>query len=314
MKRMAGLFGAILVVAAFAAPVALAADEELPATGRVLMAFNGDISVPAGEQADVVFVANGDADIAGTVNTVTVINGTATLHGSTVDAVVAINGTVALEEGTTVLGNVRSINSTVTQAAGVEIAGDIKGFDAELVTIGMLLAPALLLFALGMALASLAAGLLLAAVGARQVRAAERVIADEPLKVFGVGLLSVIVIPIVAIVATITVVGAPLGLGILLGFLPLVAFVGFLVAGTFIGEELLGTRKEPAAERPYRGALLGIVLLQVIGLVPFIGGLATAVASVLGLGAILLLGWRVIRGTGTSQTAAPMSAPAPIGA
>jgi hypothetical protein len=314
MKRMAGLFGAILVVAAFAAPVALAADEELPATGRVLMAFNGDISVPAGEQADVVFVANGDADIAGTVNTVTVINGTATLHGSTVDAVVAINGTVALEEGTTVLGNVRSINSTVTQAAGVEIAGDIKGFDAELVTIGMLLAPALLLFALGMALASLAAGLLLAAVGARQVRAAERVIADEPLKVFGVGLLSAIVIPIVAIVAMITVVGAPLGLGILLGFLPLVAFVGFLVAGTFIGEELLGTRKEPAAERPYRGALLGIVLLQVIGLVPFIGGLATAVASVLGLGAILLLGWRVIRGTGTSQTAAPMSAPAPIGA
>ena len=138
--------------------------------------------------------------------------------------------------------------------------------------------------------------------------------AAEPLKTFGTGLLGAIAIPVLAIVAMVTIVGAPLGIGVLLGFLPLLAFVGFLVAGTFVGEELLGTRKEPAAARPYKGAVLGIVVLQVIGLVPVIGGLATAVASLLGLGAILLLGWRIVRGTGTSQTAAPMSAPAPIGA
>jgi len=314
MKRMAGLFGAILVVAAFATPVVMAADEDLPTTGRVLMAFGGDISVPAGEQADVVFVANGDADIAGTVNTLTVIEGNATVHGATVESIVIISGTVALEEGTTVLGNVRSIESTVTQAEGVEIAGGIKGIDAELIALGAFLGPAMLLFAIGVFMAALVAGLLLAAVGARQVRAAERVIADEPLKVFGVGLLGAIAIPILAIVAIVTIVGAPLGIGILLGLLPLLAFVGFLVAGIFVGEELLGTRKEPAVARPYKGAVLGIVLLQVIGLVPFVGGLATAVASIVGLGAILLLGWRVVRGTGAGQNAAPMSAPAPIGA
>ena len=157
-------------------------------------------------------------------------------------------------------------------------------------------------------------GLLLVALGTRQLRAAERVIATEPLKAFGTGLFAAIVIPILAIVAIVTIVGAPLGLGILLGALPLLAFVGFLVGGIFLGEELLGTRREPAAARPYRGALVGIVLLQVIGLVPFVGGLATAVASILGLGAILLLGWRTARGTGAGQTAAPMSATAPIGA
>ena len=314
MKRLAGLFGAMLVVAAFAAPVAMGADEALPHTGRVLMAFNGDIALPAGEQADVVFVANGDAHIAGTVNTLTVIDGNATVHGATVETIVIVSGTLALEDGTTVTGNVRSIKSTVTQAEGVEIAGDIKGIDAELIALGAFLGPAALLFALGMFLASLVAGLLLAAIGSRQVRAAEKVIAAEPLKTFGTGLLGAIAIPVLAIVAMVTIVGAPLGIGILLGFLPLLAFVGFLVAGTFVGEELLGTRKEPAAARPYKGAVLGIVILQVIGLVPVIGGLATAVASLLGLGAILLLGWRIVRGTGTSQTAAPMSAPAPIGA
>ena len=125
------------------------------------MAFGGDISVPAGEQADVVFVANGDADIAGTVNTLTVIDGNATLHGATVETIVIVSGTLALEEGTTVLGNVRSIESTVTQAEGVDIAGDIKGIDAELIALGAFLGPALLLFAIGLLLASLVAGLLL---------------------------------------------------------------------------------------------------------------------------------------------------------
>jgi len=314
MKRLAGLFGAILVVAAFAAPVALAANEALPHTGRVLMAFGGDIALPVGEQADVVFVVNGDADIAGTVNTLTVIDGNATLHGATVESIVIVSGTLALEEGTTVLGNVRSIESTVTQAEGANVAGAVKGVDAELIALGAFLGPALLLFAIGLLLASLVAGLLLVALGTRQLRAAERVIATEPLKAFGTGLFAAIVIPILAIVAIVTIVGAPLGLGILLGALPLLAFVGFLIGGIFLGEELLGTRKEPAAAHLYRGALLGIVLLQVMGLVPFVGGLATAVASILGLGAILLLGWRTVRGTGAGQTAAPMSAPAPIGA
>ena len=238
------------------------------------MAFGGDIAVPAGEQADVVFVANGDADIAGTVNTLTVIDGNATLRAATVEHVFIISGSLALEDGSTVLGDVRSIESTVTQAEGTEIAGDVKGVDAELIALGAFLGPALLLFAIGLLLASLVAGLLLVAVGTRQVRAAEQVIAAEPLKVFGTGLFAAIRIPILAIVAIVTIVGAPLGLGVLLGALPLLAFVGFLVGGIFLGEELLGTRKEPAAARPYRGALLGIVLLQVIGLVPFVGGLA----------------------------------------
>lgn len=313
MRRILTLLPLTLLLVVFlGAPVALAADEALPHSGRVLMAFGGDISVPAGEQADVVFVVNGNAEIAGTVNVLTVIDGTATLHGATVDTIAVVSGTVDLQQGTTILGNVRSIESTVTQAPGVEIGGDIKGIDAELFAFGMFIGPAILLFALGMLLASVIAGLLLAAIGARQVRAAERVMTAEPLKTFGVGLLSVIVIPILAIVAIVTIVGAPLGLGVLLGFLPLLAFVGFLVAGIFIGEEILGTRKEPEAQHPYRAALLGIVLLQIVGLVPVVGGLATAVASLLGLGAIVLIGWRIVRGTG--QTAARQGAPLAIGA
>ena len=313
MKRIAALFASLVFIAAIAAPVALAAEESLPHSGRVLMAFGGDITVPAGEQADVVIVANGDADIAGTVNTLTVIEGTATVHGARVEDVVVISGTLALEAGTEVLGNVRSIDSTVTQTEDVVIGGDIKGLDAELIALGAFLGPAMLLFAIGMLLASLVAGLLLAGLGSRQVRAAERVISGEPLPVFVIGLVAAVAIPVLAIIAMVTIVGAPLGLGILFGAFPVLAFVGFLVAAIFLGEQILGTRKEPMAARPYRGALLGIVVLQVAGIIPFVGGIVTAVASILGVGAILLLAWRTLRQRGTGETAT-QGQPVPIGA
>ena len=313
MKRIAALFASLVFIAAIAAPVALAAEESLPHSGRVLMAFGGDITVPAGEQADVVIVANGDADIAGTVNTLTVIEGTATVHGARVEDVVVISGTLALESGTEVLVNVRSIDSTVTQSEDVVIGGDIKGLDAELIALGAFLGPAMLLFAIGMLLASLVAGLLLAGLGSRQVRAAERVISGEPLPVFVIGLVAAVAIPVLAIIAMVTIVGAPLGLGILFGAFPVLAFVGFLVAAIFLGEQILGTRKEPMAARPYRGALLGIVVLQVAGIIPFVGGIVTAVASILGVGAILLLAWRTLRQRGTGETVT-QGQPVPIGA
>jgi len=312
MKRFAGLLGAVLLIAAIGAPAVLAADPQPTESGRVLMAFNGDISVPAGEQADVVFVVRGDADIQGTVNVLTVIDGSATVRGATLDTIVVVSGTVALETGTVVEGNVRSIDATVTQAEGVQVGGDIKGLDAELFAFGAFLGPAILLFALGVFLAALVAALFLAALAPRQVRAAERVIAEETLKVFGVGLLAVIVIPVLAIVAMITIVGAPLGFAILFGAMPLLAFAGFLVAATCTGELLL--RSDPLPARPYRGALLGVILLQLIGLVPFLGGLVTAVASLLGVGAIVLLGWRTVRRPDAGEVAAPQAAHAPIGA
>ena len=226
-----------------------------------------------------------------------------------------VSGTLALEEGTTVLGNVRSIESTVTQAEGADVAGDIKGVDAELIALGAFLGPGVLLFAIGLLLASLVAGLLL--VGHRHPPAARGRTGDRHRTPEGLrdrpvrrdrhpdpghrGHRDHRRRPARA--------RDPARLRCRCS-----RSSGSSSAGIFLGEELLGTRKEPAAARPYRGALLGIVLLQVIGLVPFVGGLATAVASILGLGAILLLGWRTVRGTGAGQTATPMSAPAPIGA
>jgi hypothetical protein len=107
----------------------------------------------------------------------------------------------------------------------------------------------------------------------------------------------------------ITVIGAPLGLAILLMVWPAAAFAGYLVAAIWIGEWLLyrGATERPA--RPYLAAVLGIIVLWVISLVPFAG----AIASLFGFGAVLLLAWRTFRGTSTNQPVPTPPATQPMG-
>ena len=109
-----------------------------------------------------------------------------------------------------------------------------------------------------------------------------------------------------------TVIGAPLGLGVLFQLWPLIAFVGYLVAGIWIGEWLLA-RFQPGAvrERPYLPAAVGVVVLQLVAIVPVLA-IATAVASLFGFGAVLLLAWRTLTfGSSTGQTVVGPS-PAPV--
>jgi len=315
VKRIAALIGVSLLAIGIAAPVVLAAQPDLPHTGRVLMAFGGDLTVPTGELADAVVIVGGDVSIGGQVNAVVIVDGTATLRDAQVESILVVSGSLLLEGETIVLGDIRSIESSVGQDETAVLHGTVKGIDAELFMIGAMLVPALLLFALGLALATIVAGVILAGLAARQVRAAERLIVDEPGWALIVGLLVAIVAPILAVIAIITVVGAPLGISVLIAVLPAAAFVGYLVAAIFIGERLLeGRRPADPVARPYRAAIVGIVILQVVGLVPGLGALVTGVASLFGLGAIVLLAWRTLRGSGSGQVVAPHGAPQPMGA
>ncbi len=66
MNKLVALLAAA-VLALGLAGTALAADQELIHTGRVLLVTGGDVEVAADEQADAVIVPGGDARIAGTV-------------------------------------------------------------------------------------------------------------------------------------------------------------------------------------------------------------------------------------------------------
>jgi hypothetical protein len=178
-----------------------------------------------------------------------------------------------------------------------DLAGGVAGF-------GIFVGFAALAIWIGIGIATLVVGLLMAGLAARQVHTATDLIRHEPLKTFLVGLLAIVVPPMVAVMLMVTIVGIPVGIGLLLVVWPLIAFIGYIVAAIWLGEWLLGRREGAIRpERPYAAAALGLTVAFVVGLVP----LVSAVLSIFGLGAVVLAAWRTLFSGGRP---APVSQPA----
>ena len=278
----------------------------------MLIAVNGDMTLPAGQTADVVVVVEGTAHIAGTARTVVIVQGTAVLEGSRVDEIWAIRSDVQLQQGTVVTGDVMTLDATVHTLGDAQVVGAVTEITPAIVAVGSILAPVAVLFWFGFGLATLVSGLMLAGLAGRQVRKTELVISQEPVPVLIVGVAGLLVVPVLAILLMISVLGAPLGLGILFGAWPLVAYLGYLVAGIWIGDWVLA-RMQPGKvrERPYLASVVGLVLLQLVGLIPVLG-LVSAIASLFGFGAVLLVGWRTLRGP-ARPVGTGLAAPMPAG-
>jgi hypothetical protein len=115
----------------------------------------------------------------------------------------------------------------------------------------------------------------------------------------GVAVLFWIVVPIVAVVAFVTVIGIPIGITLLLVVLPLLWGLGYVTTGTRLGFFVADLRRtSPELAHPYLEAILGIVIFQIIGLIPIVGGIVVALAGLFGAGAIVLHAWRRARTPG----------------
>jgi hypothetical protein len=193
-----------------------------------------------------------------------------------------------------VLNGVRQFGSTVDAPAGVSVqnvSGDVAGF-------WLFLGTAAVLLWIGFGLATVVFALLLAAIAARQLRAATGLISREPGRSALAGLAALVLPPLIAVLAIVTLVGIPLGFGLLLVVWPMAAFVGYIVGALWIGEWVQGRRRQPdeqLPERPYSAMLIGLLVAFVLGFVPMV----TAVISLFGLGAVTLVMWRTLRGRRT---------------
>ncbi len=307
MKRILGVVGALFLVFVLFVPAVTAADPASPAAGRVLISTEGPIDVPAGDHVNALVVVNGTATIEGDVDSIVAVESTVTLTDATAGSIVAVRAPVTLAGGTEVRGDIARFDSSVHQVGNVRIGGEIRDLAVDIAGLGFVLGPIAVLLYLGFALAAVAGGLFLAALAARQVRAAEALISHEPGQTLVAGLVGVFA-PVLLIGALLlSVIGAPLAAALLLGVWPLAAVVGYLVAGVWLGDWLL-RRTSPAAaerERPYLAAVVGILILEVAAIWPFL----PMVASLFGYGAIVLLAWRTFRGRGIERVAGVATAP-----
>lgn len=310
MRRTVGAAGAVLLASMLFVPVAIAAGPVTSDGQHVLVSVNGGVTVAADESVDTLVVVRGTAKVAGSVGTFVIVSSTADLTGAHATRVIAVNSDVILGAGTVVSGDVVRVGSTVEQDPSAQVLGTVRDVGPEMVAFGFALAAFAFVFFLGVLVAVLAAGLLLAALGAKQVRAAEAIISREPVKALFVGLLGLLLPIFVVVLLFITVIGAPLALGILFLLWPLTAFLGYLVAGIWLGDWILGhTSPGVVRTRPYAASVIGLLLLSVAGLIPFVG----LIASLFGLGAVLVLAWRTIRGgpVATAQPVPPAPSPMP---
>jgi len=101
---------------------------------------------------------------------------------------------------------------------------------------------------------------------------------------FGLGIVTTIILPIVAVTALVTVIGIPLGLFLFM-ILALMCVVGHIYAALFIGRGIFTGLKTQVHKNWHM--LIGLVVLYIFTLIPIIGWLAHTIFAVMGIGAVL---------------------------
>jgi hypothetical protein len=302
IRTCLALVAAVLLVLAAAPAAGAQADDDRPDS---IVVVTGRAEVPEGDDVDNVVIADGDAVVAGTVRErVVAFNGDVLVTGTVEDEVLAFNGRVTVRDGGVVEGDVVSRKRPIEEGGG-SVEGSWERWNATNWNQAAGLATRLALW-LAVSISVLLLGLILGLLAPRAVRAVDEARIGAGLgPVIGWGLLLTIGLPIVAVLALVTVVAAPLGLGVLLA-LGLVYFIGYTTAAWLLG------RRIARRAGTFVAFLVGWAILRVVALIPVLGGLTWFVAVVIGLGALVTAGHRARRRetpTGLHATAPPAPAP-----
>jgi cytoskeletal protein CcmA (bactofilin family) len=103
-----------------------------------------------------------------------------------------------------------------------------------------------------------------------------------------VGLAAMILVPIAICIALITIIGIPLAIVAAAVFVALV-YLARIPLAVWLGRVLLGASPRTSGYGALVHFLVGGLVLLIVGLIPFVGGLVTLIATILGFGTILLL-------------------------
>jgi hypothetical protein len=303
MRRL-GVFASVtwfLVV--LAAPAYAAAARSGGGLGHIVV-LNGRTEVPAGKTAKNVVVFHGRTVIAGTVTgSVVVFDGATTISGEVDDSVVVFRGAVTVADGARIGGDLVT-NTRAQVDPGAWVDGDIKRVSSLRFTSYNFLFH--LLTWLAFTVSVLILGLLMVALLPGPMESAALASRSVGATV-GWGLITLIGLPMAAVLISITLVGIPLGLSLLLG-LWLLFTLAYTVGAFAVGRRIL---KPPAGRM--KAFLVGWVVVRLLGLIPFVGGLMWTLVTLVGLGATTVAIWRsrrVVR-TADSGQGAPVGSRTP---
>ena len=295
VKRV--LIGCVcLLLLAVAAPAeAKSGDDRVVVTGPVVIG-------PGQTAADVV-VAHGDVTVAArgrVTGDLIVASGKVRVAGNVEGDLVTFADRAVLGPRARVGGDLLYGDDKPSVPSGATVEGDVKRVNIDEIGAGLGIAAGVAIW-IGITISALLLGLVLLWLFPRAATAVYETAQSRVGAAFGFGVLAFIVLPILAVVLLVTVIGLPLGLMLLLAIAPLYA-LAYTAAAYALGQRILGPERGRFA-----AFLAGLAILRVLAIVPVLGGIVWFAATVFGLGLLILAAGR---GRRPSRQAEPAAAPA----
>ena len=266
--------------------------------------LSGDLMVPRGEEVGEIVVLHGTATVAGVVRgDVIVVDGSISVTGQVSGSVVSVNGSVTLGPNAQVLGDVIA-RDRIRQQGGASVGGDTReGAAFTLRTPIEVFGPLAAWLAVMLSTLLLAALLLfLVPRGAEAVAGAAL---GSPWATAGIGVAVFLALPIVAVLAVLTLVGLPLGIGLLLGLFLLYS-IGFAGSVFVVGRALW----HPPRSR-WVALAIGWAIVAAISAIPVAGAIVWFAGTAFGLGAMTIATWRARGAGGRHRSGGKMPAERP---
>lgn len=114
-----------------------------------------------------------------------------------------------------------------------------------------------------------------------------RPISTIPLKTMGFGLLALIATPFLIILLMVTLIGIPMGI-ILALLYGIALYIAKIIVALFIGSLILKAYDRESLGKEFLLVLLGLFILELLMLIPYIGWIFGFIVAITGLGALLV--------------------------
>jgi hypothetical protein len=297
-----------VVRAAIAVPLALllGASSASAATDHVVI--TGGVVVPAGQTAGDVLALDGTVRIAGrATGDVVSVAGPVRVTGRVDGDLIAVSDRAFLGPTARIGGDLRYGDDSPVLARGATVGGEIRNEDWADAANGW---GWVSWFAwwLAVSVSTLIVGALLVWLAPAALYAAERAVRERLGATVGWGVAIAIGVPLLAILALVTLVGIPFGVALLLAAIP-VLLVAYATTAWIVGRRVLRNR---SASR-WAALLAGWGILRLLALLPAAGALVGLAATVVGLGALAVALWRARRpdAPGAKPEAPAPGSPAP---
>lgn len=266
---------AVLVVCAVVPASAVAADPE----ERIVI--KGPVLVDKDETAGDVVVVDGTVLIRGTVDgDLVVINKNVTIRGTVTGDVFTARGRATLGRRAHIQGDLRWARKRPAVTSGARIDGKNERVDLEGIGApgGAAVAGA---WWIAVSVSAFVLGLLLLLLAPRAADGVRRAAGARPVATILFGILAFVLLPVLGVLALVTIVGIPLGAGLLLLVPPLYS-IAYVTSAWLLGRRILGKAARILA------FLAGLVILRLLALIPVVGGIVWLLATVFGLGALFV--------------------------